>query len=154
MVYDVKNKARFIRGNHDNPIVCRKHKQWIKDGHFENGMMFIGGALSIDRSQRTEGFDWWRDEECSHDQFYQFMDKIEKEKPEIIVTHDCPLRVIPFIKGSHHGYDNSRTQQALQAIFELHQPKLWVHGHHHVSFRMTIEGTKFICLSELEILEI
>jgi hypothetical protein len=48
---------RFIRGNHDNPGVCRRHSQWIPDGHVEGHTMFIGGALSIDRQWRVEGYD-------------------------------------------------------------------------------------------------
>jgi len=53
----VANNARFIRGNHDNPAVCARHKQWIADGTIEDGVMFIGGANSIDRHMRTEGYD-------------------------------------------------------------------------------------------------
>ena len=40
---------RFIRGNHDSPKVCAKHSQCIPDGTIEDDVMFIGGALSIDR---------------------------------------------------------------------------------------------------------
>src|SRR5262245_14865759 len=41
----VVSNARFIRGNHDNPNVCRRHTQWIPDGHLEDSMMFIGGGI-------------------------------------------------------------------------------------------------------------
>lgn len=147
-----KNNHRFIRGNHDNPGVCRLHKQWVKDGHVENGVMFVGGAYSVDQARRTEGYDWWREEELSYDEFYAVMDVYEKEKPTVMLTHDCPLMIVHQMK-SHHAYDNSRTQQALQAMFEMHKPKLWVFGHHHKSFDMEYDGTRFVCLAELEVRE-
>src|SRR5690348_14652539 len=57
----VAQNALFIRGNHDNPGVCRNHKQWIADGYVRttekgNVVMFIGGAHSIDAKLRIEGF--------------------------------------------------------------------------------------------------
>src|SRR6266699_1688850 len=63
--YDVMRGtgARFIRGNHDNPEVCRDHTQWIQDGLVQDDMMFIGGAKSTDRPYRHPDFDWWADEE-------------------------------------------------------------------------------------------
>src|SRR5215475_1197882 len=54
----VEGNHRFIRGNHDNPGVCRQQRQWIADGAVEGDMMFVGGAFSIDREWRTEGLDW------------------------------------------------------------------------------------------------
>lgn len=151
----VKTNSFYIRGNHDNPNVCKKHTQWIPDGHYENNMMFIGGAKSIDRHHRTEDYDWWPDEECSYNQFYKFMDDYESLKPKIMVTHDCPLRIAALIQKSHHAYDKSITQQALQAMFELdHKPELWLFGHHHISTDIEVDGTRFICLNELEYIDI
>lgn len=62
---DLGPNHRFIRGNHDNPALCRAHPNWIPDGHSENGMFFMGGATSVDRHSRCEGVDYWADEEMS-----------------------------------------------------------------------------------------
>ena len=62
----VSAKALFIRGNHDNPKVCKEHALFIKDGSFMKNMMFCGGGFSIDRARRTEGFSWWPDEELPY----------------------------------------------------------------------------------------
>lgn len=148
----VRANARFIRGNHDNPGVCRNNTQWLADGLIEGDMMFIGGAFSIDKDWRTNGIDWWDDEQLSYSEFFELMKVYEDAKPKIMVTHDCPYNIIPYIHGSHH-YDNSATQQCLQNMFELHQPDVWIHGHHHISMDHKIEGTRFICLAELEIKE-
>jgi hypothetical protein len=47
---------RFIRGNHDNPGVCARDTQHVPDGTIEGNVMFVGGALSIDKEYRHEGF--------------------------------------------------------------------------------------------------
>lgn len=41
-----KVNGRFIRGNHDNPAMCKTMKTWIPDGLIENDVMYIGGAWS------------------------------------------------------------------------------------------------------------
>jgi len=151
--YMVKYNARFIRGNHDNPEVCKKHTQWIPDGTIEGDMFFLGGAFSIDHMYRLEGYSWWKDEELSHEEFDKIIDPYRKAKPRIVITHDCPLRMVPYV-GSHHIRDNSRTQQFLQSLFEFHQPEYWYFGHHHKSWKMISDKTTFRCLAELETLEI
>lgn len=145
--------ARFIRGNHDNPGVCRGHKCYIPDGHVEDDKMFIGGAHSIDRDYRIEGYSWWPDEQLSGAEFSTIIDVYLAAKPRVMITHDAPLSVVKRIHASHHRFDDTRTQQALQMMFEMHQPDLWVHGHHHVSFDHVVEGTRFVCLAELELRE-
>lgn len=155
----VAQNAWFIRGNHDNPAVCRRHSRCISDGHIETTatgtkMMFIGGAHSIDRAFRIEDYSWWPEEELSQQEMYALAEKYAIEKPDVMVTHDCPQEVIEHIH-SHHWRDNSRTQQFLQVLFRNnnHQPKLWIFGHHHISFDQVIDGTRFVCLAELEIKE-
>lgn len=143
---------RFIRGNHDNPAVCKRQHLWIPDGTVEGDMMFIGGAWSIDRAWRTEGFDWWADEELSYQELSTLIDVYLAAKPRIMVTHDCPKVTQQHIH-SHH-IENTRTNGAFQSMFELHQPELWIFGHHHTSFRRVINGTQFICLNELEYIDL
>lgn len=151
----VKANAFFIPGNHDNPCVCSQHSQCFKAGHFmtfHDGRvaMFIGGARSIDREDRIEGFSWWPEEELSQEKMWVVAGIYEKVKPDVMVTHDAPLTAIAQIPHTHHFKDNSRTQQFLQSLWNFHKPKLWVHGHHHISVDHVIEGTRFVCLAELE----
>lgn len=147
----VRANARFIRGNHDNPFACSRHSQWIADGTIENGTMFIGGANSIDAKYRIEGFSWWEDEELSQRDMSVLADRYLQNKPHTMVTHDAPLSAIAKIPHTHHFTDNSRTQQFLQALWNEHKPKLWIHGHHHKTVDNMIEGTRFVCLAELEV---
>ena len=148
----VENNARFIRGNHDNPSVCKNHTQYIADGTIEGNVMFIGGAGSIDREHRTENIDWWADEECSTQELSDIVDLAIEKKPEIIVSHDCPQEVVrPLFLGYdlHKSLYPTRTGQALESIRQLVKPKLWIFGHWHIDRDAIIDGTRYICLAEL-----
>ncbi len=147
----VKQNARFIRGNHDNPIVCKNHKQWIPDGTIEGNVMFIGGAWSIDYALRTEGYSWWENEQCSQSKLGTFVDLAIQRKPSVIISHDCPMGIVPAMFLNHSKeHIVTRTGQALESIRQLAPPKLWVFGHWHESRDVMVEGTRFVCLAELE----
>ncbi|HYT43565.1 MAG TPA: metallophosphoesterase, partial [Methylomirabilota bacterium] len=146
---------RFIRGNHDNLRACRNQRLWIPDGHVENGMMFIGGGLSIDRQYRVENYSWWADEELSIKELYDLLNKYIEVKPKVMVTHDCPeeisieiLRKLT-IPGINKLDFPSRTRQCFQSMWLSHSPDLWIFGHWHVPFDHVLRGTRFICLPEL-----
>lgn len=152
----VRGNHRFIRGNHDSPEACARHSQWIPDGTIEDGMMFIGGALSIDRASRIEGYSWWQDEELSIAALTDLVDKYIETRPRVMVTHECPEEVAAEINrqltwgGKLDPRFASRTRQALQSMWSAHSPELWIFGHWHHSFDRVMRGTRFICLAELE----
>ena len=45
--------------------------------------MYIGGAWSIDHAMRTEGLDWWRDEELAVMEFDRIAKIYEETKPRV-----------------------------------------------------------------------
>lgn len=150
------NNAFFIRGNHDNPSTCREMDNWIIDGTVQDDIMFIGGAWSIDHQWRTEGVDWWADEELSQEELNRVIDVYCTVKPKIVISHDTPLEASyeMFIKSgrSFNGYEQieTRTGRALQTMFEFHQPKFHFFGHWHDTRLMEIKSTTFICLGECD----
>jgi hypothetical protein len=147
----VASNARFIRGNHDNPNLCKRHTQWIPDGHLEDGMMFIGGGISIDKAYRYEGLDYWCNEELNMFEFQPIVKKYFDAKPEIMVTHDCPEWVLPIMGHRLSKLDEpSLTRRTFAFMHQGHKPKLWVFGHWHKSFDKAVGGTRFVCLAELE----
>jgi len=152
----VAGRHRFIRGNHDNPGVCREHSQYIRDGHVEGHMMFIGGGLSIDRAHRVPNYTYWENEECSYLQFQTLIQRYLDVRPDIMVTHDCPESVAEVIMNFNPAkYDDpSRTRHAFQAMLKDYSPRIWVFGHWHRSFDQVVNGTRFVCLAELEAKEL
>jgi len=146
---------RFIRGNHDNPAACKNQSQWIPDGTIENGTMFIGGADSIDKAYRIKDYSWWEDEELSYKALHEIIGLYEISKPKIMVTHDAPQSIAhevirPLLMQGYSQFEMTRTRGAFQNMWAMHQPELWIFGHYHVSFDKVINGTRFICLAELE----
>lgn len=153
----LKDGHRFIRGNHDNPNSCRFHSQWIKDGTIEGDVMFIGGATSIDREWRIKDYTWWEDEELSIQELGLMADIFRSQRPRVMVTHECPQSIADTMLAEFNMAkfnDASATRQAFQVMLEAHQPDIWIFGHWHVSFDKMINGTRFVCLNELETKEI
>lgn len=155
----LKVNGRFIRGNHDNPSKCKEMKTWIKDGTYENGIMFIGGAWSIDYTFLERGVSWWPDEELSYEEFYQLIGLYDYLRPRIMVTHDCPHSVskrlfIDTGKSFSSGQYITRTGTALQEMFEAHKPDLWIFGHWHNNVDEVIDRTRFICIDEMSYVDI
>ena len=144
---------KFIRGNHDNPEACKNHCNYLGDfGVTDEGIGFISGAWSIDRIRRIHGVDWWPEEELSIIQMNAFLDLYEREKPEVMVSHDCPFFLYGDILKTYYKEPN-RTATILESAFRIHQPRLWVFGHHHKRRNITIEHTQFVCLNELDTLD-
>lgn len=157
--YDAMAEGRhlFIRGNHDNPDVCRRQKHWIPDGSVVDGVYCLGGAVSIDRAYRTEGLDWWADEECSYAALERMIDDYALIKPEVVITHDCPDSIAGEILASFRKgriEDGSRTRVALERMLAIHQPRHWLFGHWHESLSFVLGRTRFQCLNELEFTDI
>ena len=153
-----KGDHKFIRGNHDNPNVCQMHPFWIQDGAMIHDKIFcIGGAKSIDAHMRTEGLNWWTDEELSYKQFLKLCDDYEKLKPSVVVAHEMPesLTYIVCSKCNLTKYDDaSITRQFLDNILEIHKPDLFIHGHWHVDHHTIYNGVDYIGLGELNFVDL
>lgn len=157
------DKHKFIRGNHDDPNVCREHYNY--QGEFgylaDKGIFYLGGAWSIDKHIRavyeakTGIRTWWPDEELSIHQLAQAYKLYVSCKPRIVATHDCPKfmseRIIRKIAGVNNPFVHpTRTARALERMWRFHEPDVWVFGHYHITMEQTVSNTRFICLNELQ----
>jgi len=142
-IFEIPIQHKFFVGNHDNRTLAKTHPNCLGDyGMLKNGIFFISGAFSIDKDERTIGFDWWDDEELSYQELEKVISLYEESKPNVVVSHDCPADIYNFF-----GYvGKSRTAQALQSMFQIHQPDKWIFGHHHIDFMSHYDGTEFHCL--------
>ena len=171
------NQHRFIRGNHDNPEVCKESPYYLGDyGMHELGFFYLGGAVSIDRycqghlshlkmkpptappancySCRTEGVNFWENEELSDAELTEAINLYIEEKPEVVVTHECPSDMNEFVgsppmRPIAELYGRSRTAIALQMMYNAHQPKVWIFGHYHKRKKINTDKTRFECLDML-----
>jgi predicted phosphodiesterase len=148
-------KHLIIGGNHDNYDICHTYPHFLSDYGYVvdfNGIDFFyyRGAYSIDRQYRTIGIDWWANEEVKIEGFMKARELYRQIKPDIMITHDCPeFMVLQYIGANARVYQNS-TNWALNELYNIHQPKIWIHGHYHVSKTIVYGDTKFVCLNELE----
>ncbi len=170
----IEGDHRILLGNHDdygalrtgrcgkvltNPITDRDilHRWGLLKGTPVGTVFYVSGAESPDRSLRTEGRDWWREEELTFGQARECLLEWESSIGDlnnpinIVVTHDCPSRVAHMMHGDSRP---TFTQQLLQEMWEIHKPNLWVFGHHHRSETIHFEETTFRCLDEGEFIDI
>lgn len=158
-----RSKHFFIRGNHDNPEVCERQSNHIESGHSDDhGIFFLNGGWSIDGPgcpwcpsygnsgmlpRRTDGINWWSNEEHEQSELDAFIEEYKDCKPRIIVSHEGP-RTATVNMFNPTGEWNSRTAIALEDMYQAHQPDLWIFGHWHKRKDLTIDKTRFICLEE------
>lgn len=155
----VNNKEnKIIGGNHDNYDTINQYLHYLGDFGTTNfggtEFFFVRGERSVDAHLRIEGKSWWRNEELDINTAYQAVSAYETNKPDIVISHGCPESVLPLFVTNSTKYKASRTAQLLNAMLDIHRPKLWIFGHHHNSKSIVVNGCNFICLNELETINI
>jgi hypothetical protein len=155
-----RGRHLWIRGNHDNPEVCRRQgdRGYAGDyGYIEDlELFFLGGAHSVDYQWRTPGRSWWEEEQLSYPELGKAFDLYLEKKPKYVATHDAPTAAVTWLLTSCNfrlyklESAHQRTSLALQQMFDMHKPVEWVFGHYHISQSFDWQGTKFTCVNELD----
>lgn len=162
LTYLARTRHRVIAGNHDDYEVVNLWPHFLGDfGQASLGgvdFFFIRGERSIDYESRTLGLDYFENEQLSYLQQLKCLELYETVKPEIVISHGCPESIIPDV-ASYKTYNGqvltpSSTAKHFQALFDIHQPKMWIFGHYHNSRVIKKGRCTFRCLSELEVYEI
>jgi hypothetical protein len=123
----------------------------LPEGKNGDSIFFVRGAWSIDFAYRTVGLDIWDNEELTQDELERALKMYAEVKPSFVVTHTCPQLFERHLEltGGYGRLIKTRTGLALQQMFDIHKPKLWVFGHHHQELDKVIDGCRFVCLPEL-----
>lgn len=169
---DVGDNFYWFPGNHDNYDICFQEKHCLGDYGLVNlggiDLFYIRGAFSIDVKQRLKHEEiygvksWWDQEQLGINIMASVLKRYELVKPEIVVTHTCPRQVAEIIGNPSalkaYGFNpttfTTNTQQLLQECFKFHKPKLHIYGHFHQTRIDEVDGTTFVCLDELDYLDI
>lgn len=102
--------------------------------------LFVGGAVSLDRSNRILGTTWWAEEEMH-------LDEAKAQHADVLVTHSGPTYTTPKQNDLVDHYEKLESTigtttlrrelddeaKRHDELFKLVQPKRWYHGHHHHS---------------------
>lgn len=166
------NKFRFFCGNHDNIDKAYNYPHCLgKFGyHLFGGVAFfhLSGAFSIDwqmrikHEQKTGEKVWWENEQLSYKELEQALEMYSQIKPDLVIAHDAPRSVVRkvfdgnILKG--FGYDpdtfTTHTSEALETMINIHKPKTFIHGHYHKNVKTIIDDVEYICLDELNYIDI
>lgn len=157
-----------VRGNHDDPsyfdgnftdfdnIFLVPDYSVIRIG--EKNHLFVGGAISVDRTSRTLGVDMWKGEEFILDE-----SRLEGLTGiDVLVTHNCMSFLTPVTVNSNILKfcesdpdlltDISRERMAISLMWHilarenLNKIELHVYGHYHFSHTTFVEDTKHVLL--------
>lgn len=173
----------MIRGNHDNPLywsdaittpenanVCQDlqsltNVELISDYSIRTinnkRILFVGGAISVDRNLRTEGRDYWHDEAI---RMYP-LDVFEQDEYagiDAIITHSNPDFLPPFgnvydLFGQELGDDLTKERSYLTALYnkfnDRHPITHYFYGHHHCANVSYVDNTRFECVDQDTVVE-
>lgn len=132
------------------PLHLTKHIAVLPRGYrFElEGRSFVslGGAPSVDLADRTCGKDWWPEEMITDEDVAHV---IERGYADVMLAHDAPLapyevpRVAYLRTHNEWGWPDRALAYARVGAERMHEaflgvsPRLFAHGHYHVSGQAT-----------------
>ena len=149
-------KILFIDGNHDNhdwwsvqPVTqmfggsVQIHPHAENVIHLMRGEVYeiegesffaFGGAASVDKAYRREGYSWWSGEEATDDEIKSALETLERVgfKVDNILTHTLPERVIAEVPSFRYKIKPCKTASFLDTVLEQTQYKRWFCGHFHL----------------------
>ena len=89
-------------------------------------------------------------EEISVEEMDKALLLYEKSKPRIVASHECPLVIKKQVVTNPDKLEvDSRTEEFLQILFDIHKPDYWLFGHHHSYWDTDINGTHFVCIGDI-----
>lgn len=136
----------FIRGNHDRLHTIKHHfkKWWKHDGEVdeENGIMYIGGASTVNKYKYSENYNWWPDEEMHYQYMNRVFDRYSEFKPKIVVSHDLPFDIASELYYKLN-IEVTKTSNFLHQLKETHKPDFWFCGHWHDGISQKIDCVRY-----------
>ncbi len=147
----------FVDGNHEDFLqLAQMASATLPDGRVEvrpnvfhlprghrwmwHGLTWLacGGGVSLDKAARTEGVDWWPQEEITSEQETAL---IGGGHADVMVCHDCPSGVahqFPRPPSWWSPADLARSdahRKRLQRIVSAVRPAHLMHGHLHLAYQ-------------------
>jgi len=151
---DEKRRWMWIDGNHDQhdyirSEICKgKHpKKPVK--HFHDRMfycprgstlrigkskvLFLGGAVSVDKSRRQQGINWWPQESVSTADVHRAIE--QGQGANVLISHDAPPSgaVRGWLRECGYKLDKAsqHNRQAVEAVMLETGVTQVYHGHYH-----------------------
>lgn len=177
------NTLLLVRGNHDDPdkwLDYEPFKAFWQDGNnnvrlvkdysvisaetdkMQHNILCVGGALSIDRTGRTIGKNYWPKEPFVYEE-----SKVENLLAITdVITHSSPdfcepilktgiTNWIPYDKNLETDCDKERKDHTLlyNKLKEKNNIKKWFYGHFHFTHTNYVDNTLFRLCDIMELVE-
>jgi Icc-related predicted phosphoesterase len=149
-------KLLWCDGNHENHWALRDRTTdelapniiYMPRGstyQLEDGrtIMFMGGALSIDKHLRRVGVDWFPEEVITQKDLIGLPDV----KVDIFITHTCPTELLIDLLPFDRRKTPEPSNYALTALWKEYMPSLWFFGHWHKYYSGMLNHTIWHALS-------
>ncbi len=100
-------------------------------------ILTVGGAHSIDKSNRTKDVSWWVQEDISYKETEDCFNELDSKGYDLdyVLTHTCPTSLVEkFIHITKYnvGKIKDTTSEFLEVLYERVTFKEWHFGHMHV----------------------
>lgn len=102
----------------------------------------VGGGVSLDRVIRTEGRNWWPQEEITDEQEAAI---IKGGHADVMISHDRPSGVVHTFPDRPSWWDprdiarSERHEERMQRIVDAVRPSHLIHGHLHRCYGRTCD---------------
>lgn len=111
----------------------------------------MGGAYSIDKYMRKEGFSWWKEELPSDLEYKEAVRNLEKcgKTVDFVISHTAPKEIICRMGKYPDGHDMELTGFLEWVMYEV-KFKKWFFGHWHTD-KLITEKFHAVFLDVIEI---
>lgn len=149
--WEATPSIRWVTPNH--AYVQRGTKLTTESG---TQLLAIGGAHSVDRWRRQPHITWWSQEEITASEAHH---ALAHDDVDVILSHDVCNQGFRLLVEFDHYDDKERehvqekraeafpeaqrNRATLEALYEQHRPRLWLHGHYHAHYVGTTATTTF-----------
>jgi len=135
--------------NHKQPIEIAKNTFYMPRGtvfEFQNKkVLFMGGALSIDRHYRIENHTWFNEELITQSNILSLKDDMEIDW---VISHTCPTEFIE-IDAKLWSKLQDPSRNALSYILQQYQPVKWFFGHFHFPMTGIYQNCEWKALADI-----
>ena len=155
----------FITGNRDHRQYCLDNQHELialNYNHIDRGqvdlhkgILYLGGAWSIDKKNRVEGQTWFSDEEMSFKEEDDLLGLLLQhgDKIKTVISHDLPRsQVQKGIEGVWLSKPiETRTTRFNESILEyMPNLKKWVCGHYHKDETWESNGVEYVIVDAID----
>lgn len=152
LIYELPEEEKFgskIRKVTDSVYMFNRGDIYNIDGL---DFFTMGGAYSIDKSNRTPGVTWWDKEQPSYSEYIYGLDNLEKKgwKVDYILGHTCPRRVANKYSTLHNIDKGSLHKCSVMKYFDevvsKTEFKEFYFGHWHDDMELEVDDNRYIMM--------